>query len=153
MIEAARQVPAIRVILKLVPDATGMSELHHTAVSFRCEPLATAQALIMPPPRHYRPGLDAVVLVTRAEAQRNTDTDSIWQVLQTSGTSGKRKVASYIAGPHPLTCCRIILQVVPHTLRNLLVGSLCIARSWVLTPNDSCLNMMPLFHIGGISRR
>jgi acyl-CoA synthetase (AMP-forming)/AMP-acid ligase II len=34
----------------------------------------------------------------------------------------------------------------------IVVGVACIVSSWNLTPNDVCLNMMPLFHIGGIMR-
>jgi acyl-CoA synthetase (AMP-forming)/AMP-acid ligase II len=34
----------------------------------------------------------------------------------------------------------------------MVVGSACIAKSWQLTTSDINLNMMPLFHIGGIAR-
>lgn len=34
----------------------------------------------------------------------------------------------------------------------IVVGVACIVSSWNLTPADVCLNMMPLFHIGGIMR-
>ncbi|GAX85098.1 hypothetical protein CEUSTIGMA_g12518.t1 [Chlamydomonas eustigma] len=54
-------------------------------------------------------------------------------LLHTSGTSGKKKV-------------------VPYTLDALVVGALCVAESWALKPCDTCLNMMPLFHAGGIIR-
>ena len=54
-------------------------------------------------------------------------------VLHTSGTSGKKKL-------------------VPYTLETLCVGAACIMDSWALTPKDVCLNMMPLFHVGGITR-
>ena len=33
-----------------------------------------------------------------------------------------------------------------------IVGVACIISSWRLGPKDVCLNMMPLFHIGGIAR-
>jgi acyl-CoA synthetase (AMP-forming)/AMP-acid ligase II/acetyltransferase-like isoleucine patch superfamily enzyme/acyl carrier protein len=55
-------------------------------------------------------------------------------VLFTSGTTGSKKL-------------------VPHTLSNVLVGTACIAISWKLTPNDVNVNLMPLFHIGGILRQ
>ncbi|OJT04465.1 hypothetical protein TRAPUB_4735 [Trametes pubescens] len=54
-------------------------------------------------------------------------------VLHTSGTSGKKKV-------------------VPYTLRSLIVGTCAVMRSWDLKPEDVNMNMMPLFHVGGIVR-
>jgi acyl-CoA synthetase (AMP-forming)/AMP-acid ligase II len=54
-------------------------------------------------------------------------------VLHTSGTSGKKKM-------------------VPYSLETLCVGAACIMDSWGLTAGDVCLNMMPLFHVGGITR-
>ncbi|KAI8995280.1 acetyl-CoA synthetase-like protein [Trametes punicea] len=54
-------------------------------------------------------------------------------VLHTSGTSGKKKV-------------------VPYTLRTLIVGTCAVLRSWDLRPEDVNMNMMPLFHVGGIVR-
>ncbi|WFD27979.1 putative NRPS-like protein biosynthetic cluster [Malassezia nana] len=54
-------------------------------------------------------------------------------VLHTSGTSGKKKV-------------------VPYTLRHLIVGAVCVMQSWNLHPEQVNMNMMPLFHVGGILR-
>ena len=54
-------------------------------------------------------------------------------ILQTSGTSGNKKV-------------------VPYNLDTILIGVACIILSWGLKRDDICLNMMPLFHIGGIAR-
>ena len=71
-------------------------------------------------------------------------------ILHTSGTSGKKKV-------------------VPYTLRSLIIGTLAVIKSWELreddvdsecsTPaimpiglTDTIVNMMPLFHVGGIVR-
>ncbi|KAF9269892.1 acetyl-CoA synthetase-like protein [Marasmius fiardii PR-910] len=54
-------------------------------------------------------------------------------VLCTSGTSGKKKV-------------------VPYTLKSLIVGSWAVVQSWGLRSSDVNLNMMPLFHVGGIVR-
>ena len=54
-------------------------------------------------------------------------------VLHTSGTSGKKKM-------------------VPYSLETLCVGAACIMESWSLRADDVCLNMMPLFHVGGITR-
>jgi len=54
-------------------------------------------------------------------------------LLHTSGTSGNKKL-------------------VPYSLDMLVIGVGCIVASWNLTASDVCLNMMPLFHIGGIVR-
>jgi acyl-CoA synthetase (AMP-forming)/AMP-acid ligase II/acyl carrier protein/acetyltransferase-like isoleucine patch superfamily enzyme len=54
-------------------------------------------------------------------------------VLHTSGTSGNKKR-------------------VPYTLDSLVIGVACIVSVWDLGPKDVNLNMMPLFHIGGIIR-
>ena len=54
-------------------------------------------------------------------------------VLHTSGTSGKKKV-------------------VPYTLRHLIVGACCVIQSWNLHSKQVDMNMMPLFHVGGIVR-
>ena len=51
-------------------------------------------------------------------------------LLHTSGTSGNKKL-------------------VPYSLDMIIVGVACIISSWNLGPTDVCLNMMPLFHIGG----
>lgn len=54
-------------------------------------------------------------------------------LLHTSGTSGKKKV-------------------VPFSLETVAIGAACVAASWQLSCGDVCLNMMPLFHSGGIVR-
>ena len=54
-------------------------------------------------------------------------------VLHTSGTSGRKKL-------------------VPYSLDMVINGVGCIISSWNLKPNDVCLNLMPLFHVGGIIR-
>ncbi|KAJ7206571.1 acetyl-CoA synthetase-like protein [Mycena pura] len=54
-------------------------------------------------------------------------------ILHTSGTSGKKKV-------------------VPYSLLSLIVGTCAVVESWDLRPTDVNLNMMPLFHVGGIVR-
>jgi acyl-CoA synthetase (AMP-forming)/AMP-acid ligase II/acetyltransferase-like isoleucine patch superfamily enzyme/acyl carrier protein len=54
-------------------------------------------------------------------------------LLHTSGTSGNKKL-------------------VPYSLDMIITGVGCIIASWNLGPTDVCLNMMPLFHIGGIVR-
>ena len=54
-------------------------------------------------------------------------------LLHTSGTSGTKKL-------------------VPYSMDMLIGGIGSIVLSWNLQPEDVCLNMMPLFHIGGIVR-
>ncbi|KAI0103868.1 hypothetical protein GGR51DRAFT_523727 [Nemania sp. FL0031] len=54
-------------------------------------------------------------------------------ILFTSGTSGNRKV-------------------VPITVAVILHGVQLVINSWGLTRQDICLNMMPLYHVGGIIR-
>ncbi|KAJ1551606.1 hypothetical protein HK096_007049 [Nowakowskiella sp. JEL0078] len=54
-------------------------------------------------------------------------------ILRTSGTSGNKKTVTY-------------------TLKTLVVGAICVAKSWDLKSNDVNLNMMPLYHVGGIVR-
>ncbi|EIN09770.1 acetyl-CoA synthetase-like protein [Punctularia strigosozonata HHB-11173 SS5] len=54
-------------------------------------------------------------------------------VLHTSGTSGKKKV-------------------VPYALRSIIIGTLAVVKSWDLRESDVNMNMMPLFHVGGIVR-
>ena len=54
-------------------------------------------------------------------------------ILHTSGTSGNKKR-------------------VPYTLDSIVIGVACIVSAWNLSPIDVNLNMMPLFHIGGIVR-
>ncbi|KAN0101457.1 acetyl-CoA synthetase-like protein [Hyaloscypha variabilis] len=59
--------------------------------------------------------------------------DDFALILFTSGTSGTKKV-------------------VPITYFGLLTGLSCVVDSWGLTSKDSCVNMMPLNHVGGIVR-
>ncbi|KAI3340792.1 acetyl-CoA synthetase-like protein [Ustulina deusta] len=59
--------------------------------------------------------------------------EDIAMILFTSGTSGNRKV-------------------VPITVGTILSGVRLVIDSWGLTDKDICLNMMPLYHIGGIIR-
>jgi hypothetical protein len=55
-------------------------------------------------------------------------------VLFTSGTTGQKKL-------------------VPHVVADLITAAVTIALSWQLRSSDVNLNMMPLFHIGGIVRQ
>lgn len=70
---------------------------------------------------------------SRSTLSGHNSNQNIVLLLHTSGTGGKKKL-------------------VPYTLEMLITGVCCIISSWNLSPDDRCLNMMPLFHIGGIVR-
>ncbi|EXK27290.1 hypothetical protein FOMG_16109 [Fusarium oxysporum f. sp. melonis 26406] len=59
--------------------------------------------------------------------------DDIGLILFTSGTSGTKKV-------------------VPLTVHSIVAGVAFVIESWGLTATDICLNMMPLYHVGGLVR-
>eukprot|EP00924_Labyrinthula_sp_SR-Ha-C_P015979 maker-scaffold_4-snap-gene-15.3-mRNA-1 protein AED:0.42 eAED:0.42 QI:0/0/0/1/1/1/2/0/1996 len=59
--------------------------------------------------------------------------EDIALILQTSGTSGNRKL-------------------VPYTLDTLILGAFYIISAWELKEFDLCYNLMPQTHVGGISR-
>ncbi|KAG7435493.1 putative peroxisomal-coenzyme A synthetase [Fusarium oxysporum f. sp. raphani] len=59
--------------------------------------------------------------------------DDIGLILFTSGTSGTKKV-------------------VPLTAHSIVAGVAFVIESWGLTATDICLNMMPLYHVGGLVR-
>ncbi|KZT25194.1 acetyl-CoA synthetase-like protein [Neolentinus lepideus HHB14362 ss-1] len=74
-----------------------------------------------------------VVEQRRNTASRLHGLEDYSLVLHTSGTSGKKKV-------------------VPYTLKSLIIGTCAVIKSWDLQPEDVNMNMMPLFHVGGIIR-
>ncbi|KAL9946324.1 putative NRPS-like protein biosynthetic cluster [Verticillium nonalfalfae] len=59
--------------------------------------------------------------------------DDISLILFTSGTSGTKKV-------------------VPLTVHSIVAGIVFVMDSWGLSSDDVCLNMMPLYHVGGLVR-
>ncbi|RCI12923.1 hypothetical protein L249_0584 [Ophiocordyceps polyrhachis-furcata BCC 54312] len=69
----------------------------------------------------------------RRRKRRANEADDVGLVLFTSGTSGAKKV-------------------VPLTLRSIISGVLFVVESWGLGSEDVCLNMMPLYHVGGLVR-
>jgi acyl-CoA synthetase (AMP-forming)/AMP-acid ligase II/acyl carrier protein len=79
-----------------------------------------------------RPLEDSLAKSSFPPARPNTATDLVL-ILFTSGTSGTKKV-------------------VPITGLGLLTGVQCVVDSWGLNSEDSCLNMMPLNHVGGLVR-
>ena len=71
-------------------------------------------------------------VISHGASKKDVD-DEHALLLYTSGTSGKKKL-------------------VPYSLSMLIIGVGCIISAWDLNERDVCLNMMPLFHIGGIVR-
>ncbi|KAK1256469.1 hypothetical protein MKX07_008728 [Trichoderma sp. CBMAI-0711] len=59
--------------------------------------------------------------------------DDFGLILFTSGTSGTKKV-------------------VPLTIHSIIAGISFVVDSWGLSASDICLNMMPLYHVGGLVR-
>ena len=85
---------------------------------------------------HYDDAADAGVFQLKAElgpggTVQLASIDDLALVLHTSGTTSRPKM-------------------VPLTLRNLSSSASNIAKSLELTPQDRCLNVMPLFHIHGL---
>ncbi|KAL0934555.1 peroxisomal-coenzyme a synthetase [Colletotrichum truncatum] len=68
-----------------------------------------------------------------ADTPRPNTADEVALILFTSGTSGTKKV-------------------VPLTTHSMIAGIAFVVDSWGLTSDDVCLNMMPLFHVGGLVR-
>jgi acyl-CoA synthetase (AMP-forming)/AMP-acid ligase II/acyl carrier protein len=81
---------------------------------------------------HVRP-LGEMQSFKHLTAPTSNSSDDFALILFTSGTSGTKKV-------------------VPITYFGLLTGLSCVVDSWGLTSKDSCVNMMPLNHVGGIVR-
>jgi acyl-CoA synthetase (AMP-forming)/AMP-acid ligase II/acetyltransferase-like isoleucine patch superfamily enzyme/acyl carrier protein len=65
--------------------------------------------------------------------RRLNSPDDTCLILFTSGTSGTKKV-------------------VPFTLHSIISSVAFVGESWGLSKKDTCLNMMPLNHIGGLAR-
>lgn len=74
-----------------------------------------------------------VGVVTHATMTPNSAEDEVL-VLFTSGTTGNKKL-------------------VPHCMSEIMTAAATIALSWDLTPSDVNINLMPLFHVGGIVRQ
>ncbi|KAI8310161.1 putative peroxisomal-coenzyme A synthetase [Colletotrichum sp. SAR11_59] len=68
-----------------------------------------------------------------SDTPRPNNADEVALILFTSGTSGTKKV-------------------VPLTTHSMIAGISFVVDSWGLTSADICLNMMPLFHVGGLVR-
>ncbi|KUI70196.1 Putative peroxisomal-coenzyme A synthetase [Cytospora mali] len=75
---------------------------------------------------------DGTPLLCEKAAEPNAP-DDIALILFTSGTSGTKKV-------------------VPLMTHSIVAGIAFVIESWAMTEKDVCLNMMPLYHVGGLIR-
>ncbi|PSR81726.1 hypothetical protein BD289DRAFT_32545 [Coniella lustricola] len=75
----------------------------------------------------------AGIAISAKESAPVNSPDDTALVLFTSGTSGKKKL-------------------VPITTHAIVAGVAFVIKSWALSPDDVCLNMMPLYHVGGLIR-
>ena len=97
-------------------DAEQRLELHHARQKLGCE------IIYLTPKQHGPAGLFELSLINQATPclavpSRLHGLNDYSLILHTSGTSGKKKV-------------------VPYTLRNLIVGTLAVIKSWGLRSND-----------------
>src|SRR5258706_15192494 len=99
-------------------DAEQRLELHHLRQKLGCE------IIYLTPKQRGPAGLFELSLINQAEAapflgvpSKLHGLDDYSLILHTSGTSGKKKV-------------------VPYTLRNLIIGTLAVIKSWSLRSND-----------------
>ena len=76
-------------------------------------------------------GLEGADSRTKQAGRRRRSLESIALILHTSGTTSRPKM-------------------VPLSQRNLLASARNISKTLELTPQDRCLNVMPLFHIHGL---
>ncbi|CZR40482.1 uncharacterized protein FPRO_05382 [Fusarium proliferatum ET1] len=77
--------------------------------------------------------VDGEAIPTGSAERVANKADDIGLILFTSGTSGTKKV-------------------VPLTVHSIIAGVAFVIESWGLTAEDICLNMMPLYHVGGLVR-
>lgn len=71
--------------------------------------------------------------ITIAESPPLNKANNVVLLIQTSGTTGQKKI-------------------VPYRLQTLCVSTMCVIFSLGIKDTDTIINMMPLFHIGGIIR-
>jgi acyl-CoA synthetase (AMP-forming)/AMP-acid ligase II/acyl carrier protein len=125
-VELAR--PRIILVLESEVDRLGIREPWVAEDSIQVFLLVPNQDMTF----HVEPLDKSSVLDYSTETTPNSPNDFAL-ILYTSGTSGSKKV-------------------VPITYFGLLNGISCVIDSWGLNSNDSCINMMPLNHVGGIVR-
>lgn len=68
-----------------------------------------------------------------ADAPPLNEANDIVMLMQTSGTTGQKKI-------------------VPYRLQTVCISTICVIFSLDIKHNDTIINMMPLFHVGGIIR-
>ena len=123
-IEAVKNLPIGVIVVTPTGGAAGLVRLNSLIAVAPSTSTITATTTATAPPTN----------MSSMPPSRNTGPGSrTVLLLHTSGTSGNKKL-------------------VPYTVDMVVVGAACIAASWNLGPRDVCLNMMPLFHIGGIMR-
>lgn len=71
--------------------------------------------------------------ITIAETAPLNEANDVVMLIQTSGTTGQKKI-------------------VPYRLRTLCISTFCVIFSLDIKDTDTVINMMPLFHVGGIIR-
>ncbi|KAJ3968881.1 acetyl-CoA synthetase-like protein [Lentinula raphanica] len=113
-------------------DAEERLELHTLRKELNCDIIFVEEQLFGPPGLFKMSVMGEEDVTPRKPSQPHGLNDQSL-VLHTSGTSGKKKV-------------------VPYTLRSLIVGTWAVVHSWDLRSTDVDMNMMPLFHVGGIVR-
>ncbi|KAJ3064506.1 hypothetical protein HDU98_012091 [Podochytrium sp. JEL0797] len=123
-------------LIKLMADS-GISVLIITPDSLTCglfSLTATSSGIERNPSTLVRVVRKASRTFAGIDLSKLTGPTDIVMVLRTSGTSGKKKT-------------------VPYRLSTLVVGAKCVAETWGLEAGvDVNLNMMPLYHVGGIVR-
>ena len=152
LLDAGRRL-RIKAVVTSADDAHRL-ELDHLRQELRCEiffltPKESGPAGLFELSAAYQPDSEVLPHPEVPSAKLHA-LDDYSLILHTSGTSGKKKV-------------------VPYTLRSLIIGTLAVIKSWELREDDVdsefsmpaimpieltsvVVNMMPLFHVGGIVR-
>lgn len=153
LFDAARRLRIKAVVTSA--DAAHRLELDHLRQELGCEviylaPKESGPAGLFELSAAHPPDHNDAEALRHAGVPRLHGLDDYSLILHTSGTSGKKKV-------------------VPYTLRSLIIGTLAVIKSWDLREDDvdcesyysaiistgltgTVVNMMPLFHVGGIVR-
>ncbi|KAF7370972.1 Peroxisomal-coenzyme a synthetase [Mycena sanguinolenta] len=156
--------PNSRILLALPPSPENALALLAISAYHTCAPInysCTAAELLEDARR-----LGAKAIVTSAEAKERLELERLRAELGCMVVFVEGKKGG-VAGPrtpsplHTLADQSLILhtsgtsgtkKVVPYSLLSLIVGTCAVVESWDLGENDVNLNMMPLFHVGGIVR-
>ncbi|KAJ7282076.1 acetyl-CoA synthetase-like protein [Mycena rebaudengoi] len=131
LLDDARRLNARAIIT--TPDAAERLDLRCLAEKLGCDVLFLVPHTSGPAGLFDLELMDGENPFPSSRPSKLQELDAIGLILHTSGTSGKKKV-------------------VPYSLLSLIVGTSAVVESWDLQPSDVNLNMMPLFHVGGIVR-